>query len=192
MALLQEFAKEDDILLQHLQAPIAKNVTYLRPCSQNEMIDVIGRHIIQKSILEEVKEAGVHGIMVDEVTSNNDEVVSICMRFVDKSDNIREEFIDFVEVNRITGDAISKAIVNFYERNGLKIEDLRSQCYDGASNMSSEKKGVAGNISRLTSAPYMHCNSHILSLSIASSCKDTLISHVIATMKSICFFWIFS
>ena len=190
IAYLRDLAKEDKILMEHLSAPLAKNVTYLRPQSQNEMIQTIGIDMIQAAIIEEMKSAGVHGIMADEVTSDNAEIVSLCFRFVDSKDNVREEFLEFVDVSRITGVKIAETIVQFYKVKGLDIKLLRSQCYDGAANMSSEKKGVAAMISRhSSSSPYIHCHSHVLNLSIANSCKNIHVQHVIATVKDISIFF---
>ena len=39
------------------------------------------------------------------------EIVSLCFRFVDSKDNIREEFLEFVDVNRITGQKIAETIL---------------------------------------------------------------------------------
>ena len=58
--------------------------------------------------------------------------MSMCVRFLDAKKQIREEFID---VERIT-EEIHFEVVNFYKRSYLHFEDLRGQCYDGASNMS--------------------------------------------------------
>ena len=38
-----------------------------------EMIDVIGKKMIQKGIIEEIKVAGFHSISADEVTASNAE-----------------------------------------------------------------------------------------------------------------------
>ena len=48
---------------------------------------------------------------------------------------IKEVFVDFVEVERITGQALADAIVWSLTAWGLSSH-LRGQCYDGASNMS--------------------------------------------------------
>lgn len=45
--------------------------------------------------------------MVDEVTSHNQEWMPLCIRFVDKECNIREEFVQFSKLTRITGSACS-------------------------------------------------------------------------------------
>ena len=42
-------------------------------------------------------------ISADEVTSSNDEIMSISFRYVDENLNIREVFIGFVALEKITG-----------------------------------------------------------------------------------------
>lgn len=49
------------------------NATYVSPKIQNEIIDVIGKSIIQKSLLNEIKEAKFFAILVDEITLFNNE-----------------------------------------------------------------------------------------------------------------------
>jgi len=48
------------------------------PQTQNEIIDIIGKRIIQKSIVAEVKQAPFYSILVDEVTSFNCEFMPLC------------------------------------------------------------------------------------------------------------------
>jgi len=70
MATLHLIARHDKVLQQHLQQPKG-NCKYTSPQIQNELIEVIGRDIIQKSILDEVKEARYFSVLADEVTSHN-------------------------------------------------------------------------------------------------------------------------
>ena len=93
IAYLRELTREEKILMELLSVTLAKNVAYLCPQSQNEMIQTIGIDMIQAAINEDIKSAGVHGIMADEVTSNNMEIVSLFFHFVDRKDNIRENFL---------------------------------------------------------------------------------------------------
>ena len=95
--------------------------------------------------------------VADEVTSSNDEILSVCIRFVDRDKNTREEFIEFIDLHRITGEAISNSILEFYGSVGLDIRERRGQCYDDCARMSSLKKCVAGLI--LQHAP---CYKHTL------------------------------
>ena len=90
-------------LKQHLDVPKLRNATYLSPEIQNEMIDVIGNKIIQHSIVQEVRNAQIYTIMVDEVTSHNTNMMPVCIPFVDKNLNIREELLEVVSLPRITG-----------------------------------------------------------------------------------------
>ena len=84
IALLKLQSEKNEILHEHLTAPMMRNATYIREDSQNGMINVIGHKIIQEDILAEIREAKFHWVMADEVTSHNDEIMSICIRFVDK------------------------------------------------------------------------------------------------------------
>ena len=47
-----------------------------------KMVEVIGNYIIQQVIINEIKEAKIHTMLCDEVTSSNDEIMSLCIRFV--------------------------------------------------------------------------------------------------------------
>lgn len=189
LSLLREYSVNDPNLKEHLEKPLQKNATYVRMQSQNEMIDVIGHHTIQANIIDEIKAAGFHSIMVDEVTASNDEVMSLCVRFIDDKNNIREEFLEFIQVKRITGQALADAIFKFYKETGLNISHIRGQCFDGAANMAGAKKGLSAIIlNQNPQAVYMHCNSHILNLSIVSACKDNVIQAVLARMTQVAIF----
>ena len=55
---------------------------YLTPKSQNELIDIIGKKLIQRKITGEIIEAGVLSISTDEVSTSYNEIVYICLRYV--------------------------------------------------------------------------------------------------------------
>ena len=115
----------------------------MSPQIQNELLDVIGRHIILRGLLEEIKSACFFSVLTDKVTATNVELFAISLRFVDHKRDIREEFLTFQDLQRITGWHITTyVIINFIEDNGLQVANARSQRYDGASNMSSSCVGV--------------------------------------------------
>ena len=74
-------------------------------------------------------EAGVHSIPADKVATCNDEILSICLRYVNNDNEICEVFIELVELERITGEAIGNAIIKFYNDTGVEIAECRGQCY---------------------------------------------------------------
>ena len=49
----------------------------MSPTSQNELTEIIGKSIIQKRFMEEINDAQCHSVLADEVTSSNDEILSI-------------------------------------------------------------------------------------------------------------------
>ena len=71
------------VIQEHLEERFRKDVTYLSPTSQNEMIDIIGKNIIQATLVDGAKKAGMHSISANEVTFSNEEILSFCMRYLD-------------------------------------------------------------------------------------------------------------
>ena len=112
----------------------------MSPTSQKKLIEIIGKRIIQKQFIEEIKDAQYYSALVDEVTNSNNEILSICIHYVNKEKQVREVFLDFLSLERITGECIGQTILTFYEEKGISILDCRGQCYDGAPNMQSSKK----------------------------------------------------
>ena len=95
-----------------------------------------------------MREAKWYTILCDEVTDvSSQEQLSIVLRFVDTNCNIREDFVDFVSVERITGEIIVSKLKETLARYNLDLQDCRGQGYDGATNMS----GASGVQGRLTS-----------------------------------------
>ena len=132
-------AETDHILANHLsKAP--RNAKYTSKTIQNELISVVGRSI-QNTIVNEVKEAKFYSVIADEVTdAANKEELSIVLRYV-LNGKIKEVFIDFIEVERITGEVLGKAILEWLRVHGVSVMNMRGQCYDGASNMSGARSG---------------------------------------------------
>ena len=111
------------MLQQHLEEPLWKYTKCLSPASQNEVIDIIGKNIIQATLVDGVKKAGMHSISADEVISSNDEILTISVRYLDEFQNIREKCIGFLNLGRITDEHIGEAILKFYRELGLDIKE---------------------------------------------------------------------
>ena len=128
----------------------------------------------------------MQSILCDEVSSSNDEILSLCIRFVDSKKQIREEFVDFIEMDRITGEALYGAISHYHS---LNLQELHGQCYDGASNMSGVRKGLSGRIlEQSKKAFYTNCTSHALNLCIAATCKEQNIQTIVSQMTALSVF----
>ena len=66
------------------------------------------------------------------------------IRFVDANKDIREEFLEFKDLERTTGAAVSAVLLATLEALNIPIKDCYG--YDGAASMSSERVGVRANI----------------------------------------------
>ena len=53
--------------------------------TQNELIAVMGKHMVLQGILEELNASSYYSILVDEVTFHNVQHIAICVRFVDEN-----------------------------------------------------------------------------------------------------------
>ena len=73
--------------------------------------------------------------MADKVESHHSEQLSICLQFVDKECNIREEFLEFGKCEQTNDEFVLKEIRRIIEKKYSNIELCRGQGYDGAPNM---------------------------------------------------------
>lgn len=190
LSLLKLIANYDEALRKHLHSPAMKCVTHMSPQTQNELLEVMAKHILLRDIVKEIKKAKYYSIMADEVTSHNTEQLAFCVRFVDTESNIREEFLTFMEVKRITGEYLADAIVQLLEDLDIPVENIRGQGFDGASNMSSNRVGVQARIREHSPlATYIHCSGHCLNLVISHSCTLPEVRNVLDKLKHCCRFF---
>ena len=133
----------DEELRGHMEIPAIRCGAYLSPQTQNELLKVMGNHILLQGIIGDLTAAPFYAILAEEVTSHNVEHFAICARFVDRSTKeVREEFLTFLKLDRITGERIADGIFGFLEENNIRLATMRGQGYDGGSNMSSDRVGV--------------------------------------------------
>jgi len=86
--------------------------------------------------------------------------------------------IGLYEVSTIESSSLVTAIKDCLLRLNISLTKVRGQCYDGASNMSGIRQGVATVIqAEQPNAFYTHCYGHSLNLAIADTIKSS------ATMK---------
>lgn len=163
-------SKYDQKLEEHLKhAP--ENAKYTSPYIQNEIITLC-EHLIREKIKSEIPK--YWSIMADETQDcSTSEQVSLCVRFVDSKDEVREEFLGFVKIKKMDAETIANSITSALKSWDLDMDSLVGQGYDGASVMSSSKNGVQAKIAaQYPNAVYVHCRSHVLNLAIASGCKN--------------------
>ena len=171
-----------------------KNASYKSKTTQNELIDICGQLIMEK-IVSEIKLARFFSILADEATDcANIEQMSLVVRFVDALSNIREEFLGFVPCKLgLSGEAIAATISSVLRQLDLPLDLCRGQGYDGAGNMAGRLSGAAARIKATNEkAVYVHCNSHVLNLCVASCCGQQLVQNMMNTVRVVAEFYNFS
>ena len=180
----------DAILQQHLEnAP--RNATYRSKTIQNEIIKTIGSFILSK-ISDEIKESKLFSVVADEAADiSNKEQLSLVPRFVDASQQIREEFIGFYHCEAGTsGEALKEMILGAVADLGLSMSNCRGQSYDGAGNMAGKYNGVSSLIQgQFSKALYVHCMNHRLNLCVADTCSLYLVKNMMSVVRSLSSFF---
>ena len=113
--------------------------------------------------------------MADECTDvSNKEQFTICLRWVDENLVDHEDVLGLYNVGTIEADSLVKSILDVLCRAGLSLNQYRGQCYDGASNMSGSKRGVAAQIQAKESCAVLtHCYGHALNLAVGDTIKQS-------------------
>ena len=91
---------------------------------QSEIIETVGNYISSK-IIAEVKQTRMFSVMADEVADiSNKENLSLVLRYVGCSKNIREEFVGFrLCGEETTGNAMKELTINSVPDLGLTMDN---------------------------------------------------------------------
>lgn len=135
-------------------------------------------NIVIRDIVDNVLIANIFSIIVDETLHlSRHEQFAIILRYVNNDFSPIEAFLGFYKVKSTDGLTFFLFIKNVLISNGLQLEYLRRQCYDGAVPMRGAYKGIQSRIKEENPlALYVHCNAHILHLCFVDISKQT--SHV--------------
>lgn len=126
-----------------------------------------------RSVLANIKSSEHFSIMVDETSVVSiHEQVSFCVRTVNDDLIINEDFIGLYETPNSESQTLFNIVKDIFARLDLSMENLRGQCYDGASNMSGKFKGLQKLVSDVQAkALYVHFIAHSLNLAVEDSLR---------------------
>ena len=115
------------------------------------------------------------------------EQMSLCVRYVTNDFVINERFLGFWSTATTDGATLFILLTDTLLNLGLSLNQVRAQCYDGASNMRGRYSGLAARVHEVESrAIYIHCHAHQLNLALQSACcavRD--IRNVLGTVSSL-------
>ncbi|KAF0732371.1 zinc finger MYM-type protein 1-like, partial [Aphis craccivora] len=185
-ALLRYRANFGDENLKNHLINSNRNSTYISPSIQNEIIDICGQ-LIRKNIVTKINKADCFSILCDETLDvSGTEQLSMCVRYVDQNNQLREDFLCFLPVYDLTGENLTRIILEECEKLGLDLNKLIGQGYDGAGNMSGQFNGVQSRIRQIyPKAVFVHCASHRLNLALSSALSTKSVRNCLGVMKDI-------
>ena len=112
----------------------------------NEMIRLMSNYVLRE-ILSEIREASYFSLIVDECSDiSHCEQMCVSIRWVDENLLIHESPLELIHVPRTDSATLVACIKDSLVRFVLPLSQCKGQAYDGASNMSGHRKGVAATI----------------------------------------------
>lgn len=154
----------------------AKN-HYLSKRIQNEFIELMANHV-KKKIVNKVLKSKYYSIILDCTRDiARIEQLSIILRISNQdTGEIEEHFVEFVAVEKTTGEKLADYIINKLEELDLSLANYRGQGYNNGANMRGEKSGVQRRILNINPLTFfVPCGCHSWNLVLgdaASSCAQ--------------------
>lgn len=100
---------------------------------------------------------------------NNQEQLTICLRWVDDTLEAHEHVLGFYLIPNIASDTVVSVwsvIKDAFIRLQISLQNFRGQCYNGASNVLGKRSGVAKKIQDIQKKAHpTHCHAHSLHFS---------------------------
>jgi hypothetical protein len=161
---------EDIPQLKHF---LERKKSFMSHDIHNELLTLMSNNILRQ-ILKTACSSQFFSVIVDETTDiATKEQVSVCIRYLSNDFQPIESFLGLYQVNITTGENLTKVLLDVLSRCNLPLENLRGQCYDGASNMSGQFSGVQSRIKALQPrALYVHCKAHALNLVLQEAARE--------------------
>nr|XP_006011780.1 PREDICTED: zinc finger MYM-type protein 1-like [Latimeria chalumnae] len=179
----------DSVIKEHIRRITSHEIHnhYLGKNIQNEIIQLLATHI-KETVLSALKKAKYYSVSLDCTPDiSNIEQMTLIVRFVSVtgpfgnaagSVNIREHFLEFLELKNSSGAGMTELLLQKLGELGLDVADLRGQGYDNGANMKGKHSGVQKRIRDLNPrAFFLPCSSHSLNLVVndaANCCTDAI------------------
>ncbi|XP_047124137.2 uncharacterized protein LOC101241093 [Hydra vulgaris] len=182
LGLIQMLAKFDPVMQKHLALADTSD-HYCGKNIQNELIDLMSQKV-NDEIINRVLKAVYYSIIADCTPDiSRKEQLSLTIRIVDLSLDIRVEikeyFLGFFSVSDSTGLGLTEVLIELLTKHGLEISNCRGQGYDNGSNMKGKINGVQKRILNLNPlALYVPCGNHSLNLKLCDTRWEAKISSV--------------
>ena len=185
----------DPVLREHLGfiESHPHSTSYFSPGVQNEFIHLMGSHVC-KNLTEKIKKAKYYGFIFDSASDQaHRKQISEVVRYIDIDfDKKTESFLGFLQLHQKDAASFVKIMMQQLQKDEIKIENRRSQCYNNAAVMTGHRNGVQQKIyEKSKQAVFANCDNHSLKLvGIHAARQDTEMVSFFGTFNS--FFNFFS
>ena len=127
-----------------------------------------------REIASQIQSAPYFTIMIDEATDlANIEQVVLVIRSVKNNLTVTEDFIGLYKTESIESSSLVTIIRDALLRMNLKLKYCRGECYDGASNMTGVRNGVAKQLTdEEPQAIFIYCYGHALNHAVGDTVKN--------------------
>ncbi|XP_060201789.1 uncharacterized protein LOC132630220 [Lycium barbarum] len=174
LEILSWYAKHCDKIHDYVLEHAPQNDRMTSPMIQKDIVTACKIETI-KAIIEELN-GDYFALLVDESFDvSRKEQMAVVLRYVDRKGFVMERLIDIVHVQDTSVLSLKSAIVNLLSQHSLSLSYVRGQCYDGASNMQGEIKGLKKLIRQESFSAYsIHCFAHQLQLTLVAVSKKCI------------------
>ncbi len=138
---MMDYTLKKDKELAKIFTTIPSNAIYTSNNIQNEIVENMSQ-IVTEEIVRDIANEWFT-LKVDGIKGPTGyENISIVLRYVDKTNCVKERLISMAMTQHFDAVSLIKLILSQLKDNGLSTGKILSQCYDGASVMSGTQGGV--------------------------------------------------
>ncbi|EMP25310.1 Zinc finger MYM-type protein 1 [Chelonia mydas] len=154
LKIVELMAEFDAVLQDHLRRVTTQEMYthhFLGKTIQNEITQLLATKVKQK-IVADLESARYYFVILDCTSDiSRTEQITLMVSFVtttELSDNVpamvtvREYFLEFTDIDDITGAGMTNVLLKKLEDTGIAIADTRGQGYDNGANMRGKNRGV--------------------------------------------------
>nr|XP_033804979.1 52 kDa repressor of the inhibitor of the protein kinase isoform X2 [Geotrypetes seraphini] len=189
-ALLEYRINAGDEVLRRRFEMTAVNLEYCSKVQQKQMLEIC-ESCIREEMLREIRDSNFFSIVTDDVIVIADvEHLPVFVRFLDESNNLREEFVGFLPYEPDAEILTVKFHTIITEKWGLNMEYCRGQAYVVSSGFASKMKIVATRLlEKYPQAIYTLCSSCALNMWLAKSVPVTGVSVALGLIEDVCLYF---
>ncbi|XP_071043018.1 zinc finger MYM-type protein 1-like [Parasteatoda tepidariorum] len=166
LELLAEFDPFIRELIEQRELRPKPIISYLPKTAYEETIEMMGLQIIKQIITQINNDDTKHNSIVMDSTpdlSHNDQL-PIVLRYCFRG-KVYKRCVSFIKISSHTDLHLFNILQDFFETNGLLLDNCRGQSYDNAANMASQYNGVQALLKQKNKcAKYVPCAAHSLNL----------------------------